>query len=274
MIKILYIFLSAVLMLCMIQPSQAQTNAYIIQKPDGSELLADADSPILGSTTVKVKKTGIAEGYIFPASPRGKKKYPPAEKIFTGVYSSYSKSETEPKNITIPKEVRGLENLDPDLAQIVKESGNAKDAETIAWITKEAETYHDPFLDCGSHTLRLWIKDYKALAGMEPCRECFHNTGNAPAFIRKECGGLDLATAGVLLDNAEFKGWVESHLPVKSAVFLTSRKMLIYPKQQMSPQGLKELAHETAMAYRRHTWKVIEVMAKNSEDDLENFSSF
>ncbi|MFZ5951585.1 MAG: hypothetical protein ACOYXC_12825, partial [Candidatus Rifleibacteriota bacterium] len=139
---------------------------------------------------------------------------------------------------------------------------------------READFFHDPFLECGSHSTRLWVKDVAALAGLEPCKNCFHTTGHAPGFINNESKGLDLASAGALLDNDAFLKWLEQHLPVKNAVFLTGQKMLIYPKQEMTSEALKELAHEVALAYRRHTWKVIEVLGKKSESDLENISSF
>ncbi|GAB4284899.1 MAG: hypothetical protein Kow0029_31590 [Candidatus Rifleibacteriota bacterium] len=248
----------------------AQFESLIVEDSSGHATIIDADRQLENiKGPVKVKRTGIAEGYIFPDRAPAKKKYPPAEKILTGVFSERTKKDKSDYNHPGQNKFTDVSDNDVDLENVVQKEGPS-----IAWIEKNGEIYHDPFLECGSHTTRIFVSDLSKLNGLEPCRECFNLTGQAPAFIRDECGGLDLATAGALLDNSEFIEWVETHLPVKKAVFLTGRKLLIYPKQDMTDKGLKELAHETAMAYRRHTWKVIEVLGKRSETDPESVSSF
>lgn len=253
--------------------SIAQTDAFIIKNINGNERVVDLDNLLISTGTLEVKRVEPVEGFIFSNNPGKKKAFKPVEKVFTGVYSNRRK--VRKKNSSEKGVFSGpFLPIDPDIDSVLANTNDKKEAETLAWITKEADFYHDPLLDCGSHTARLWAKDLAALAGVVPCQSCFGNTAQAPAFIKKECGGLDLATAGALLDNAAFLEWIEKHLPVKKAVILTNRKMLVYPKQEMSAQGLKELAHEAAMSYRRHTWKVIEVMVKMTESDLRNISSY
>ena len=249
----------------------AQAPALIIKKSDGTEVITDSDRSEIGSGAWNIKRVEPAEGFIFPAQVNRKKQYQPAEKILTGVYSSRRRQNTgvESKVVGQPQ---FFANTDKDLDSAI--SGTSEEKKTLAWFSRDTDLYHDSFLECGSHSAKIWVKDIAGLTGLEPCSDCFHKNNLAPAFIRQECGGLDLATAGVLLDNPGFLAWLEEHLPVKKAVFLTSRKLLIYPKQEMSSEALHELAHETAMAYRRHTWKVIEVLAKKNETDLENISSF
>lgn len=245
------------------------TQPMIIQNSDGKEVIVDADNKILASQSVIIKPLGLAEGVVFPANAPKRKKYRPAEKIFTGVYSS---RKTVQKDSGKKHGAKSFVEFDEDLEAVSEKN---EDKPTIAWITKESDFFHDPYLvECASQGSQIWVKELEALNGLEPCPKCFHQTGHAPNFIVKESGGLDLATAGALLDNPGFLVWVEQNLPIKKAIFLTSRKLLIYPKMEMTREGLQELAHETAMAYRRHTWKVIEVLGKKNEADLENISSF
>lgn len=261
--------LFTILFLALANLSFAQPSALIIKTTEGKEVITDGDRSVVGSGAMQIRPVGAAEGYVFSNKAAPGKKYPPAQKIFTGVYSSHSSEESRPVDKDEPVYFSPME---PDLEVAV---GDAKpEGTTLAWVTKEADFFHDPFLECGSHTSRIWIKKLDLLGGVEPCPECFFKTSHAPEFIIKESGGLDLATAGALLDNPGFLSWLEQNLPVKKAVFLTSRKLLIYPKMEMTSAGLKELAHEAAMAYRRHTWKVIEVLAKKNETDLENISSY
>lgn len=247
----------------------AQPAALIIKNADGKDMIVDSDHPVIGSGAAQIRAIGSAEGLVFSTQGRSKKKYRPAEKIFTGVYSS-QKSE---KRENVPGTAGDFfsSQQDADLDAAVPGAGAEK--KTIAWITREGDFFHDPFLECGSHTSRIWVSELEKLSGIEPCQNCFLKTAHAPEFIKNESGGLDLATAGALLDNPGFLAWLEQNLPVKKGIFLTSRKLLIYPKMEMTSDGLRELAHETAMAYRRHTWKVIEVLAKKDETDLENISS-
>lgn len=267
----LRLFLSAVvLMIIAVASVQGQGKALIIKKADGSEIITDADRNEVGSGAVMIKTVPAAEGYVFPDRVRAKKRYPRAEKIITGVFSS---RQSENKAVGAePVSGKPVFASDPDLDQVNAET--KENQITLAWITREAEFFHDPYLDCGSFTSRLWVKDLPTLAGIGPCPECYIKTAHAPDFIIKECGGLDLATAGALLDNPSFLVWAEQNLPIKKAIFLTGQKLLIYPKEEMNQDALLELAHETAMAYRRKTWRVIEVLVKKSEADLENLSSY
>ena len=272
--KFIYILLFIILAsVSMSFSQQYERPEAFIAKQDGKEILIDADHELSATSTAKVAPVGYAEGYVFPKKSRKKKKYPKAQQIFTGIYSTTNtEEETDIKAASTSEKLTG--KIDTETASSKKEEKTEKDTATIAWIRKNQEFYHDPLLECGTGTERLWIKDMEKLAGLLPCQDCFHRNGQAPAFIKEECGGLDLATAGVLLDNGEFKEWALKHLPIKKAVFLTTRKLMVYPKQTMSRKGLKEIAHEVAMAYRRHTWKVIEVLARNSEKDLADISSF
>ncbi|GEM_PF-3500928 len=252
-------------------PVSAQNDAYLIKTSDGREIIVDGDKPEITSGSVILKKIDHAEGYIFSNQGGRQKKFAPAQTVFTGVYSSRKSA----KESISPNEADFTEtSADSNLEDVGVSTARAANDATIAWVTREADFYHDPFLECASHSTRLWVKDVAALAGLEPCKNCFHSTGHAPGFINNESKGLDLASAGALLDNDAFLKWLEQHLPVKNAVFLTGQKMLIYPKQEMSSEALRELAHEVALAYRRHTWKVIEVLGKKSESDLENISSY
>jgi hypothetical protein len=248
----------------------AQSGAVVVVQQDGSELLTNDQSSLPATTAIRLKKTGFAEGYVFPHEAPRQKKYVPAQKIFTGVFSG---RKVEKKDEDGKEKARDFFAGDSASAD-TKADDKEADSSTLAWLKKEGLYFHSPFLECGSFTRRIWIKELAPLAGIDPCPKCFRGTGQAPAFIRKECGGLDLAKADELLDNAAFIEWLGEHLPVKKAIFLTGKKLLVYPKQEMSDKALQELAHEVAMAHRRHTWRVIEVMAKNSEEDLESQSSF
>ena len=77
-----------------------------------------------------------------------------------------------------------------------------------------------------------------------------------------------------MLNNADFLVWAQERLPLRNPGFVTSQKLMIYPKMEMTRKGLHQLARETELAYRRKTWKVIEVIAKQSEADLDQISSF
>jgi hypothetical protein len=262
----LLLFLQSVLVVTF-----AQSRPIAVVRPDGSEVLTTEDSNEVTSATLKLKPLPEAETYIFPVTSPKRKEYAPAQKIFTGVYSSKKREKEESAEGKF-KVFNSALNTGENIDEVGK--SETKDQSTIAWISKDENFYHSPYLDCGSVTRKIWVKNLEVLAGIEPCPGCFHSTGQAPKFIREECGGLDLAEPDELLDNAGFIEWLTQHLPVKKAVFLTSKKLLIYPNKEMSAKGLEELAHEVAMAYRRHTWKVIEVMTKNSKQSIESYSSF
>jgi hypothetical protein len=216
-------------------------------------------------------KTPVAEGYIFSNKP-GKKKSALSSKvkvIFSGFYSG-SKEDRKYIEHLSPTEYSGYGESFKDSAK--KES--PKD-HSIAWIKKDGEVYHDHLQpECASVAQKIWINEDKQLAGLTPCRKCFIISNSAPSFIEEECGGLDMASASALLDNAGFIEWAKEHLPVKEPSFLTNSKLLVFSKDEMSDKGLNQLAKEVARAYRRHTWKVIEVMAKNAKGNSAHASSF
>ena len=238
----------------------------------GTQSLSFAKDKI--KTNPKKNETPVAEGYIF-SNKSGKKKTTLSSKvkvIFSGFYSGKSTRKEDQKHI---------EHLSPAAYSGYDESfkGSSKKESSkehsIAWIKKDGEIYHDHLQpECASVAQKIWITEAKHLAGLTPCRKCFIISNSAPEFIEKECGGLDMASASALLDNAGFLEWAKEHLPIKEPSFLTNSKLLVFSKDEMSDKGLKQLAKEVARAYRRHTWKVIEVMAKNSKADSGYASSF
>lgn len=214
------------------------------------------------------KVTDEAEIRIFSAQPQKRRKLPPAEKILTGVFSGRPSFEAASLPALLPAS---------ESANSSERSFSRKKTDiSVAWVADGSLEFHDPFLDCGkaSGSQRIWVNGVKELCGLDPCEECFFKTDHPPAFIKKESGGLDLASAAVLLDNKAFLSWLETHLPVKTPSFLSTRKLLIYPKLEMTRKGLWQLAKEVELAYRRHSWRVIEVMAKQSEIDTQSVSSF
>lgn len=217
------------------------------------------------AVTVEKKKP---ETFIFPVDPGRPRPFKPAEKVLTGVFSGSGAKEAA--------ETDKIENkLSGDSSSSKKAASRKKTADSIAWVTKDGLFYHDILLNlCASETEMIWINDHSALCGLEPCQECFVKTSHVPEFIRKESGGLELATAGVLLDNSDFLKWLVERIPVKNPSFLSTRKLLIYPALEVTENGLKQLVREVELAYRRHTWKVIEVVGKMNELDTEIISSF
>lgn len=222
---------------------------------------------------VKAKKQKIApkaEITIFPVNPHKRPAAQPVERVLTGNFFGRTQ---DSDNIRTP-DGRLTDNGSSDLR---KQPTRRQTPDTIAWMAAGGFIYHDPFLDCGnvaSGSEKIWVNNIIDLCGLGPCDECFKKTAHAPEFIIKECKGLDLASASGLLDNKGFLAWVTEHLPVRNPVFLSTRKLLVYPKLEMTDNGLLQLLKETETAYRRHTWKVIEVIGKKSELDTDNVSSF
>lgn len=234
----------------------------------------------------KTTDTKKADGYIFPiSSGKLKRRYPgPKPKvIITGVFTG-NKKEDRGKE----KQIRD-EKSDNNLSEplIIKKTEDIKfkaDKDTIAWIKANSEYYHDPLspheLDSEKNTdgqtkhklKRIWISDIKFLAGLKPCKKCFIDTNTPPEFIKKECGGLDLASASALLNNPEFIEWAKKHLPVEKVSFLTSSKILAVAKTKMTDKALLELAKEIAAAYRRHTWRIAEVITQNKNSEKHESS--
>lgn len=209
-----------------------------------------------------------AECYIFPLVGRERKPSPKGKKILTGVFSG----KNEEHVLSSEEEELVQSNRNKTLEK--KRKKTKKDANTIAWITTGALLYHDPFLECASGTDRIWISTTKDLCGLQPCEECFKKNAHAPGFIVKESGGIDIASAAALLSNEDFLVWAQERLPIKNPGFISSEKLMIYPKMEMTDNGLLQLARETEQAYRRHTWKTIEVVGKKSATDTADISSF
>jgi len=209
------------------------------------------------------------ETYVFPVDPGRARPFKPAEKVLTGVFTGKGK---EPAALE-SKAYDGLPSSDSAAGK--KVVSRKKTAESISWVTRDGQYYHDPLLDlCASATDMIWINDHTGLCGLEPCRECFIKTAHVPEFIKKESGGLELATAGVLLDNAAFLRWLVEKIPVKNPAFLSTRKLLVYPSLEVTENGMRQLVREVELAYRRQTWKIIEVAGKMNELDTRIFSSF
>ena len=61
---------------------------------------------------------------------------------------------------------------------------------------------------------------------------------------------------------------------MKNPSFLSTRKLLVYPSLEVTENGMRQLVREVELAYRRQTWKVIEVAGKMNEIDTKIFSSF
>ncbi len=240
----------------------------IVGSKDRQVLTNRPEVASLSATVTRIDKT--AEGYVFPVS--GAKRQPAghAERILTGIFSASGSAE-----VSSEKEMSLPDRIDLDASPALRRA-TVKDKDTIAWITKEGLLYHDPFLECpaASGSERIWIGDYHELCGLQPCEDCFQKNNNIPDFISKEAGGLDVASAPGLLANGAFLEWVQSHLPIKNPGFISTQKLIIYPKMEMTARGLHQLARETEHAYRRLTWRVIEVLGKHSEIDTGNISSF
>lgn len=233
----------------------------LIEGRDGDSIITNDAKIVSGAK--KQQRLGKAEVMIFPT--RGKSRpRPRAERILTGIFSG---SETSDSSQVLPEETYALSTRRERPVTV-------KTADTIAWITEGGTIYHDPFLECSTGTHRVWINDIRDLCGLEPCEECFVKTAHAPEFIKKESGGLDLASATQLLNNKEFLSWANDRLPVKNPGFISTRRLLVYPKMEMTEAGLRQLAKEVELAYRRHTWRIIEVVVKKSEIDTGSISSF
>ncbi|EKD83802.1 MAG: hypothetical protein ACD_39C00443G0004 [uncultured bacterium] len=234
----------------------------LIERKDGGSILTN--DPTVASGALSVKPVGKTEVMIFPTRSHRSGLRPRAERILTGIFSGHEDDES----VLMPEE----EPYTPVSRHRVP--ARAKTAETISWIDKSGTAYHDPFLECAAGSDRLWVDNVQDLCGLAPCDECFIKTAHVPEFISKESGGLDLASASALLTNQEFLAWAVERLPIKNPGFISTRRLLIYPKMEMTNNGLEQLAKEVEIAYRRHTWRVIEVVVKKSETDTDDISSF
>ena len=237
-------------------------DALLVEGKDGRTVITN--DPDLASGARRVKPLGKPEGMVFSTRPGRPVPRPRAERILTGIFSGRE----EAGESLVPAEETYV-NI-PRSRQPVKQ----KSAATIAWMNEGGIIYHDPFLECATGNDRVWVDDVKDLSGLAPCEQCFINTAHAPEFIIKESGGLDLASASELLTNQQFLAWAAERLPIKNPGFISTRRLLVYPKMEMTDTGLNQLAKEVEMAYRRHTWRVIEVIVKKSETDTDSISSF
>ncbi len=258
------------ILLC-IAGAQIKVMAQVVEVKNRAGGVLITNSPAVASSGKELKKIDTsAEGYVFPVKGQKSRRSPKVQRILTGVFSgSGEKAVAAPGKPGELPDVVGFDN-----APVKRQT--KRDAETVAWVTKVGSLYHDPFLECAwaSGTERIWVDSVKELNGFEPCSECYQKNDSVPEFIKKESGGLDVATATTLLSNADFLVWVQERLPLRNPGFITSQKLMIYPKMEMTRKGLHQLARETELAYRRKTWKVIEVVAKKSEADLDQISSF
>lgn len=236
--------------------------AMLVEQKGGGVILTN--DPVVASGALSVKPVGNPEVMVFPTRSRRPTSRPRAERILTGIFSGREEEASE----VLPAE----ESFSPAARR--RQPVQAKTTATIAWITESGTVYHDPFLECATGSERIWVDNIQDLSGRAACEECFIKTAHAPEFISKESGGLDLASAAALLGNQEFLTWASERLPIKNPGFISTRRLLIYPKMEMTENGLRQLAKETELAYRRHTWRVIEVIAKKSETDTDNLSSF
>lgn len=235
---------------------------FLVESKDGRSIITN--DPVLASEARNVKPLGKPEGLVFPTHPQRRIKRPQVERILTGIFSG--REETDESPVSLEETYMQIPASRHPLSQ--------KTADTIAWMAEGGLVYHDPFLECATGTDRVWVNDIKDLSGLAPCEECFIKTAHAPEFIRNESGGLDLASASELLTNQQFLVWAGERLPIKNPGFITTRRLLVYPKMEMTEAGLRQLAKEVEMAYRRHTWRVIEVLVKKSETDTDSISSF
>lgn len=257
------------------------------------QLSVEADNPYKatkGTSSIQIEKPEEgkkAKGYIFSTYSgklRREKPHIKPSVIVTGVFSAKEKTKSDTDSSVSNKDI---EEYNPNLPKLEKpqKKESKKDKDTIAWITKDGEYFHDHLSPHESpmeektvdgiqvKVTKIWISEIQDLVGLTPCKTCFIKANSAPEFINKECGGLDIASASTLLDNPSFIEWAKQHLPISRLSFLTSSKLLIIAKSKMTKTALKQLAKETSAAFRRHTWKVIEVIAQNFES-TEQESSF
>mgnify|MGYP003289884697 CR=1 FL=1 len=214
-------------------------------------------------TEKKASESGSV--YVFPTDAE-KRPFKPARRVLTGIFTE------EKQNDAIDEKKKALEanNTIEKKAPVVK----VKNEKTIAWRTETGFYYHDPDNNCLNSNEQQWIEDKIEICGLEPCADCFKAQNKVPGFIMKESGNLDLSKANELMANSQFIDWARSHLPIKDISIISSTKLIVYPELELTENGLHQLAKDAQAAYLRHTWRVIEVNAKNKTDDLLYVSSF
>ncbi len=223
-------------------------------------------NPLYATAKKKAKTTKTAvsapksEVYVFPVETE-KQPYKPARRVITGIFSQKQQKKAEPA-----KEESQLER---------KARGPKKYSDkTIAWTSAVSLFYHDPKNRCIMASDTTWIEDMREIVGLDPCPDCFIKRDAIPTFIEKESGMLDLSTAGNRMNHEQFTSWAKTNLEISKIDFISSKKVLVYPKAELGDKGLYQLAKEVQRAYLRHAWKVIEVNAKNQPDEVGYISSF
>jgi hypothetical protein len=206
-----------------------------------------------------------AQTIIFPVTGKSKKSFPAAERVLSGYFTGSGKGTA----------VSGRrEDTDTEGKTKKKTVSRRRTESSIAWFLPGQQIYHDPLLECASGSEKIWVSDLRELCGFFPCEECFRKTGRSPEFIRREFKESEIASAAALIDERGFLAWLQGHFPVKNPGFVSTRKLIVYPLNEMPEDALKQLTREIGQAFRRLTWRVIEVVGKKSELDPQNISSF
>lgn len=217
------------------------------------------------STEQSVASDTRAEMYVFPVDTE-KPAYKPVNRVLTGIFTQNQQKkaiEQDKAKVTKSEEVQKREMPPRKLNE-----------KTIAWTTPMSIYYHDPMNNCLKIEERNWAEENRELIGLEPCPDCFKKRDMVPAFIKKQCGNLDIAEAKDLLINSKFIEWAKERMPVKDLSFISGSKMLIIPQLDMTSKGMHQLAKEAERAYLRQTWRVIEVQVKSDSDISQYVSSF
>ncbi len=251
---------------CLLQSVEIAAQVMIVSIRGGGSVITNRPEVASGARRLKKIDKGV-EGYVFPVRGSRKQVLPPAERVLTGVFSQGGEvlKVAPEEGAELPEIVGFVDGL---------LTGGRPSAENIAWTLPGGTTYHDPSHECATGSEKVWVKEMRDLSGFAPCPECYNNGEKIPNFIFREFGGLGIATGSLLLDNAGFLAWAKEGLPLRNPGFISSQKLMIFPKMEMTRRGLHQLARETELAYRRRTWKVIEVIAKKSETDTGSISSF
>lgn len=206
-----------------------------------------------------------AEVYVFPVETE-KPAYKPVDRVLTGIFT-----QKQQEKAVEEEKAKALTGQEIKKREAPKRTLNEK---TIAWTTPMNIYYHDPMNNCLKVDERNWAEENSELVGLEPCPDCFKKRDMVPAFIKKQCGNLDIAEAKDLLVNSKFIEWAKERMPVKDLSFISGSKMLIIPQLDMTSKGMHQLAKEAERAYLRQTWRVIEVQVKSDSDISQYVSSF
>ena len=252
---------------CLLQSVETAAQVMIVSLRGGGSIITNRAEIASGARRLK-KIDKAVEGFVFPVKSSKKRHGPGADVILTGVFTQGGEIK------------KALSEAAAELPEIVGftdgllTGGRRSAADNLAWVAPGGMTYHDPSHECATGSEKVWVKEMRDLSGFAPCPECFNHGEKIPNFILREFGGLSIAPGALLLDNAGFLAWAKESLPLRNPGFISTQKLMIFPKMEMTKRGLHQLARETELAYRRRTWKVIEVIAKHSETDTGSISSF